>query len=48
VKTVRAVGQQIATFWKEFAWDGRKVETRMIRLMANGEWAFATYIWNEA
>ena len=34
------------TFWKEFAWDGRKVETRMIR-RGESEWLFATYVWNE-
>lgn len=35
------------TFWKEFAWGGRKVETRMIRLLPHGEWGLATYVWNE-
>jgi hypothetical protein len=33
-------------FWKEFAWRGRKVETRMIRIRADGTPAYATYAWN--
>lgn len=33
--------------WKEFAWNGRKVETRMIRAEANGRWTFASYAWND-
>lgn len=36
------------TFWKEFSWNGHKVETRMIRLTSKGEWLFAAYRWNEA
>jgi hypothetical protein len=32
--------------WKEFAWNGRRVETRMIRAEAGGRWTFATYVWN--
>lgn len=36
------------TFWKEFAWNGHRVETRMIRLSEAGAWTFATYVWNEA
>lgn len=35
------------TLWKEFAWGGRKVETRMIRLGRGGRWTFATYVWTE-
>jgi hypothetical protein len=35
------------TFWKEFAWGGRKVETRMIRAEEDGEWTFATYVWSD-
>ena len=35
------------TFWKEFAWGGRKVETRMLRAAGNGEWSFAAYVWTE-
>ncbi len=34
------------TFWKEFAWRGRPVETRMIRIRADGTPAYATYAWN--
>lgn len=34
-------------FWKEFAINGRKVETRML-WKRNGDWTFATYAWNEA
>jgi hypothetical protein len=34
------------TFWKEFAWRGRKVETRMIRMRADGSPSYATYAWN--
>jgi hypothetical protein len=34
-------------FWKEFAWGGRKVETRMIWKISDDEWGFATYAWNE-
>ena len=34
-------------FWKEFAWGGRKVETRMIWKVREDEWVFATYAWNE-
>jgi mono/diheme cytochrome c family protein len=33
--------------WKEFAFEGRKVETRMLWHAHEGEWAFATYVWNE-
>jgi hypothetical protein len=35
------------TLWKEFAWGGRKVETRMIRFLGGNEWMFATYVWTE-
>jgi hypothetical protein len=34
------------TFWKEFAFDGRRVETRMIERLADGRWRFATYEWS--
>lgn len=34
-------------FWKEFAWGGRKVETRMIWKAGGRAWVFATYVWNE-
>jgi hypothetical protein len=33
--------------WKEFAFAGRKVETRMIWKTDEGTWEFATYVWNE-
>lgn len=34
-------------FWKEFSFNGRKVETRLLwRATADG-WVFATYAWNE-
>lgn len=35
-------------FWKEFAWQGRPVETRVIRIRADGSAAYATYAWNAA
>jgi len=34
--------------WKEFAVDGRAVETRYIEHRADGGWTFASYVWNEA
>jgi hypothetical protein len=33
-------------FWKEFQFD-RRVETRYMRLLADGSWLFAAYFWNE-
>lgn len=35
-------------FWKEFDFDGRKVETRFLWKVSEGEWVFASYAWNEA
>ena len=35
------------TFWKEFSWGGRKVETRMIRANGAGAWTFSTYVWTD-
>jgi hypothetical protein len=32
--------------WKEFAVDGRPVETRFIERRADGSWSFASYVWN--
>jgi hypothetical protein len=32
--------------WKEFS-HGTRVETRYIELARNGEWRFATYVWDE-
>ena len=33
--------------WKEFAWDGRKVETRLLWLAEPDRWVFASYQWND-
>ncbi len=33
--------------WKEFAWGGRRVETRMLERTRAG-WLYATYAWDEA
>jgi cytochrome c553 len=33
-------------FWKEFEFDGRKVETRFLWKMSDGRWLFASYAWN--
>jgi len=35
-------------FWKEFDFNGRKVETRMLWRASTGAWVFATYVWNDA
>lgn len=35
------------TFWKEFAFGGRKVETRMFRKVATDRWDFASYAWQD-
>jgi hypothetical protein len=32
--------------WKEFAVDGRPVETRYIERRADGSWLYASYVWN--
>jgi hypothetical protein len=34
--------------WKEFAFGGRKVETRLSWRASETDWVFATYVWNEA
>jgi hypothetical protein len=34
-------------FWKEFTFNGRKVETRFLWRASAGRWVFATYVWNE-
>ena len=34
-------------FWKQFSWNGRKVETRMIWKASESNWVFATYVWND-
>ncbi|WP_439886613.1 hypothetical protein ACSX1C_13900 [Pseudomonas sp. MBLB4123] len=31
--------------WKEFAYAGRPVETRLIERLADGAWRYATYVW---
>ncbi len=33
--------------WKEFAFDGKPVETRYMERLADGTWMFATYAWSE-
>jgi len=33
-------------FWKEFAFGGRPVETRMIERLADGTWRYAAYAWS--
>ena len=34
-------------FWKEFAFDGRRVETRMFWKTAADHWEFASYVWDD-
>ena len=34
-------------FWKEFSFNGRKVETRFLWQTRKGNWVFASYTWNE-
>ena len=34
--------------WKEFAFEGRKVETRMLWRATADAWTYASYVWNEA
>ena len=34
--------------WKEFSFDGHKVETRLLWRVSKERWVFATYAWNEA
>jgi hypothetical protein len=34
--------------WKEFAFGGRKVETRLIWRQRDDHWVFASYVWNDA
>lgn len=33
-------------FWKEFAFEGRPVETRYMEHLADGSWLFASYAWD--
>ena len=35
-------------FWKEFSFDGHKVETRFLWRVSNEQWVLASYAWNEA
>lgn len=35
-------------FWKEFAFNGRKVETRFLWRTRRDRWVFASYAWNSA
>ena len=35
-------------FWKQFSFNGRKVETRMLWRASEDRWVFAAYAWNEA
>jgi len=35
-------------FWKEFSFQGRKVETRFLWQTRKAHWVFASYTWNEA
>ncbi len=34
-------------FWKEFIFEGRKVETRFLWKVEPARWVFASYVWNE-
>jgi hypothetical protein len=33
--------------WKEFSFNGKRVETRYIERRADGQWAYAAYAWSE-
>jgi hypothetical protein len=35
-------------FWKEFSFDGKKVETRFLWRTSKTNWVFASYVWNAA
>lgn len=35
-------------FWKEFSFEGRKVETRFLWRIRRDRWVFASYAWNDA
>jgi hypothetical protein len=35
-------------FWKEFSFNGRKVETRFLWQTGKNRWVFASYAWNDA
>lgn len=34
-------------FWKEFAFDGRRVETRLLWKVSSSRWVAGSYVWNE-
>jgi mono/diheme cytochrome c family protein len=34
-------------FWKDFAFDGRTIETRFLWKVSNTRWVAASYVWNE-
>jgi hypothetical protein len=34
-------------FWKEFSFNGRKVETRFLWRIRKDRWVFASYLWND-
>jgi hypothetical protein len=34
-------------FWKEFAFNGRKAETRMLWRSSEDAWSYAAYVWND-
>ena len=34
-------------FWKQFAFNGRRVETRFLWRASANDWVFATYVWNQ-
>ena len=33
-------------FWKEFSFQGRRIETRFLERQTNGTWLYATYAWS--
>lgn len=34
-------------FWKEFSFNGQRVETRYLELKADGQWLYAAYAWSD-
>ncbi len=34
-------------FWKEFSFDGHRIETRFMEKQRDGRWGFAAYAWSE-
>lgn len=34
-------------FWKEFSFDGRRIETRYIERQPDGQWRYAAYAWSQ-